>query len=133
MAKIYIAAKYSAKERVKPYKEKLFARGHKIYSTWLDSSLPLDSLAATSPPDENKSEAKRDLDEVYRCDTFILDTIDESATGGREVELGYAMDGNRAIYIVGPRRNVFHFLIKYHYETWEELLNALEENTKRGD
>jgi hypothetical protein len=66
--------------------------------------------------------------EVVAADIFILDTTDESMTGGREVEFGMAlmdMEFPRRIIRVGPVRNVFHSVVRETYDSWDELLEAL--------
>ena len=121
---IYIAGKFSARYRLRPYKTVLEGFGHTVSSSWLDQ--PEDVGPASMPDDHTlaKSEAARDLYEVADCDIFLLDTIDESNTGGRDVELGYALHAKKDIGIIGPLRNVFH-TICYHWATWEDMFNAI--------
>lgn len=71
---------------------------------------------------EMVEEGTRDVEEVMRADMLIIDTYDESITGGREVELGMAMSNKAVVYRVGPIRNIFHHLIP-GFDTWDELLS----------
>ena len=103
---IYIAGKYPAQARLRAIRDRFRRLGYIVTSSWLDEK-------AT---DENASEelmyanALRDLQEVRRCEVFILDTLDESVTGGREVELGEALSLTKDLILVGPKRNIFHYL-----------------------
>lgn len=72
------------------------------------------------------AEAKRDLREVQRADLLILDTIDESNTGGREVEMGSALSMETTIWRVGPVRNIFHELAEREFTDWDEILRELK-------
>ena len=121
---IYIAGKYTARARLKQYKDYLSGRGHTVLSTWLDQH---EGDYGTVTDEQMHQMAMRDAVEVTDANVFILDTLDESATGGREVELGMAIaQSNKYIYLVGPVRNIFHTLVS-HFDTWEDLLNALEQ------
>ena len=123
---IYIAGKFSARYRLRPYKTVLEGLGYTVSSSWLDqpedvgpSSMPKNHVLAIQ-------EAQRDLIEVRQANIFLLDTLDESNTGGREVELGYALHNDyMKVIIVGPLRNVFHTIVTEHYNTWEDCLSAL--------
>lgn len=56
--------------------------------------------------------AVKDLAEIRSADVFVLFTDDVSERGGKEVEFGFALGRFQGvlIYIVGPKRNVFHQL-----------------------
>ena len=124
---IYIAGKYTARARLRQYKDYLSERGHIVLSTWLDQH---EGDYGTVTNEQMCHMATRDAVEVTNANVFILDTLDESATGGREVELGMAIaQNNKYIYLVGPVRNIFHTLVS-HFDTWEDLLNALEQIEK---
>ncbi len=74
-----------------------------------------------------EQEAHFDLVEIKGVDMFILDTLDESPTGGREVELGYflASPMNKPFWRVGPIRNIFHSMADMEFETWDEVRKKL--------
>jgi nucleoside 2-deoxyribosyltransferase len=123
--KIYIAGKFAAKARLAEEKRKLQAMGVEVSSTWLtDHSDSLSSVAMT--PEHNLQLALRDVDEVAKADGIILDTLDESNTGGREVEFGTAIALENETVVIGPRRNVFHYMADYHFDTWDEFYEAYE-------
>lgn len=131
--KVYIASKFSSRHRLRPIKFKLKQLGFEVLSDWIDNN-PLDETiggdydSIGNHPDASHDIAERDLAQVSECDVFIIDTQDVSATGGRECELGMALrEGVEYIYRVGPIRNVFHAHKSITaYQTWEELLPALE-------
>lgn len=116
---IYVAGKFTSQVRLREEAQKLRRGGFTVSSTWLD-----ETATDYNATEEYKVEcAQRDVDEVLACNTLILDTIDVSDTGGREVELGLALQGDADwIILVGPRRNVFHYLPEItHFKTWDEL------------
>ena len=135
---IYIAGKMSSRYRLRPIKKKLQELGYKVLSKWMDPdvnmdpSIDIDSLGSNL--DESKAEAERDSYELDVTDIFIIDTFDASQSGGREVELGMVLEKQkvkhyypRAIFRVGPIRNVFHTKT-IPFDTWDKLITHLKEN-----
>lgn len=118
---VYVAGKFTARERLRPVKAALLARGIPVTSTWIEAD-------ADSQPFEERAltEARRDLAEVRMATLMIIDTLDESNTGGREVELGGMLILGKEVWRVGPPRNIFHYMIRNTYTTWDELFNALD-------
>jgi nucleoside 2-deoxyribosyltransferase len=56
--------------------------------------------------------AQADLDDVRAADVLVALNPPEFAnagTGGRHVELGYALALGKALYLVGERTNIFHY------------------------
>src|SRR5678815_4799579 len=94
--RVYIAGKYEARSRLIEWRGRLKALGHEVLSTWLDEMPKRDEVDA----DYMHKAATRDLAEIASADLFILDTIDESNTGGREVEYGYAYVKGLDLWIV---------------------------------
>lgn len=87
-----------------------------VVSSWLWSAEPDYPVA----DEQALGYAECDVDEVLSSEVLILDTIDESTTGGREVEFGMAGAWGKHCIIVGPYRNVFHRLAHEHYESWDD-------------
>jgi len=57
--------------------------------------------------------AEADLEDVARSNGLLFFAEDSSAgylTGGRHVELGYALGRGLWIWVIGDRENVFHHL-----------------------
>ena len=115
---IYLSAKITAQARLRPIRARLRALGYQCESSWLDE---LDAAYPVEPA-RARAKALRDFAEIECADVFILDTLDESTTGGREYEAGYAQrSGDAHIWRVGPVRNVFHELADEVFETWEDV------------
>lgn len=132
MAVIYIAGKYTSKERLREQRARLVAEGRDVQATWLDETLaesfdnssmppPFYGNVATEP--QMVANARMDFEEARNAEIFILDTLDESPTGGREVEFGISLTrGNRCLRIlIGPKRNIFHHLVDLHYDDWDDF------------
>lgn len=128
---IYIAGKYTSQARLREHREALREMGYDCESSWLDEK----ATDANAGADLMISNAVRDIEEVKAADVLIIDTLDESATGGREVELGIALvtaqpsaptipygPPTTTINLVGPKRNIFHHLAHFEYESWDEVL-----------
>ena len=120
---IYLSAKVTAQARLRPIRTRLRVLGYECESSWLDE----EDAEYPVEPTRARAKALRDFAEIARADVFILDTLDESVTGGREVEAGYALRdfhlGGPGTYLwrVGPARNVFHELADEVFETWEDV------------
>jgi len=106
----YVAGHYHSRRRLRHVADRLSARGVEIISTWL----------TRADVDDEQQEAETDLAEVRKARLFLLDTEDESITGGREVELGYALACGARTVRIGPQRNIFHHLVDAAYPTWED-------------
>lgn len=134
----YIAGWFGAKDRLKGVRDYIHDVGvGKVVGTWLDEEVaaPADPGLAVgygSPltPEQARTYALRDMVEIEEADVLILDTIDINPRGGREVEFGLALRAGLALWVVGPQRNVFHYLAHRVYPTWTEAIDAL---AKRAD
>lgn len=118
---IYIAGKFTAWERLRGHRDNLRSLGHQVSSEWMNNGEASNGTSLSPQSGVNMVEALRDIREVKLCETLIIDTIDESNTGGREVELGMAMEAEKQIIVIGPRRNVFHFIAHHHFDIWEDF------------
>lgn len=116
---IYIAGRVTARDRLSVMREAVRARGYTVSSTWLD--VAHDYPAAF----EQTGEAERDLHEIDAAELLILDTIDESPTGGREFEAGYFFKRCSSFWVVGPYRHIFHGLAS-RFDSWDQVLGTLE-------
>lgn len=122
--KVYIAGRFTGRERLARRAEDLKRVDPKvkILSSWLTPRTEAEHKDYPYDEAEARVYAMRDLDELWLADVLILDTIDDSNTGGREVELGYALGRVNQVIIAGPRRNVFHYLADLQYDNWSDLL-----------
>ena len=119
--RIYIAALFSSRARLREVRNELEALGHRVTASWLDD----ETQGPVFEEDRNawrKSVAIRDMTEIKSSNCIILDTLDP-VSDGREVEWGIGltrMEMKR--YIVGPNRSVFHNLAHQSFVGWEQLL-----------
>ena len=122
---IYLSARITAQARLRPIRARLRALGYQCESSWLDE---LD-VAYPVEPTRARAKALRDFSEIECADIFILDTLDESTTGGREYEAGYAhrspVESPTQVWRVGPVRNVFHELADEVFTGWEDVWTRL--------
>jgi nucleoside 2-deoxyribosyltransferase len=74
------------------------------------------------------AEAMKDLQEISSSDLLIRDVHTISHTGGADTEYGFAMARHQhcMVWLVGPKRNVFHMLADKHFKTWNECLKELK-------
>lgn len=123
--KIYIAGKWSSRDYLTTKADQLRARGHDVVARWLSPTLDVElGEWAKLPPHVAVTTASLDLDDIDEAELLILDTLDESNTGGREVEFGYAIGTGKIVATVGPVRNGFHRLA-HNFETWDQVLVEL--------
>jgi hypothetical protein len=99
---VYITAPFPERDYAIEVMTALEQAGIVVTSRWLKA------------PDELTDEhARKDLDDVAACDVLVvLNPVgwEERGTGGRHVELGYALFAHKPIVLVGPRTNIFHYL-----------------------
>lgn len=125
MIKIYIGSKYHAKSRLKRVRDCLNTYPHlQVLSSWMDNKESIINIEDMAP-EYNAEEAARDYRELIASDIFIVDTIDESNTGGREVEIGIALASQIPVWRVGPRRNVFHYILQREFADWTQVIDEL--------
>lgn len=122
--RIYLAGFFDTRARMRPIRDRIWALGHEVVSTWLDEVKHPETMDTET---FYKKLALRDLAEIRSADLIIVDTIDETPRGGREVELGFALGRFQGIEIwtVGPMRNVFHRLADEIFDDWDTAFLAL--------
>jgi hypothetical protein len=121
--RVYIAGRFEDRPRLRTVRIRLQAAGHEVVSSWLDES---DDALAERPDDTATGIARRDLHEIAQADLLAVDTFYPADRGGREVELGYALGIGVSAIVVGPARNVFHWIVP-RYAGWHEVEEALEQ------
>lgn len=125
---IYLAGFFDTRQRLRLIRDKIKEMGYEVLSSWLSERPQAEATGDVLDAHEKyRRYAKRDLTEIEACDLIIVDTIDVTKRGGREVEYGYAGALGKKRWIVGPTRNVFHFLCNRHFDTWPEALQALKD------
>lgn len=126
MSRTYLAARYSRRHEMQGYAAELRAAGHQMVCRWVQG----DGL-----PEEDSDEdlrihgagyAAMDLADICAAELVILFTDAASVRGGTDVEFGIAIPLEKALWVVGPPRNPFHYLPQVQrFDTWEEALEAL--------
>ncbi len=110
MLKVYLAARFQEAPAMRSFAALLKASGIDTTSRWFDGTHEL-----RSDLDEAKQRqrfAAEDLEDIDAADALVLFNPAEhhrSGTGGRHVEVGYAIGTQKPIFIVGARENVFHW------------------------
>lgn len=114
--RIYIAGANERREELHAIGSRLVRAGVGVTSTWLEG---------LDPPGQEATAAERCLDEIRHA-RGVLSFTGEGGTGGRHVELGYALALGLWCWIVGPRENVFHHLSRVvdfpTVEDWAEYM-----------
>lgn len=130
--KVYIAARFEHRPELRPYRDRLWAMGHQVVSTWLDEVARPEGMTKAV---FFKKLALKDVAEIKSADVLILDTHIPSERGGKEVEYGIALGGfqHQQIWVVGPQRNVFHFLADQVFDNWQECLAYIEQHYVQHD
>ena len=128
--KLYIASRFQDREDALALKERLQARGALVTSTWLT---PLDGNNANMATlngryQECRARATCDLDDIVGSDAVVVMSplkAHKSGTGGRHVELGFAVGVGKPVFLLGSRENVFHYLPHIQLLLSEYILQAL--------
>lgn len=130
--RIYLAADYARKEEMHKKADELRRHGHKVTSHWHDNLSEQDAAedfgtGGVGVLSDNLVTASRcavgDMEDILRCDMFLLFTTGEKTRGGRHWETGYATGQNKKVSLIGPREHIFHCLSAVeHYDTWEQFL-----------
>jgi nucleoside 2-deoxyribosyltransferase len=100
--KVYIAAPYQEREFAQRMMAELQRDGIVCTSQWL-----------TSEDDLTDEHARKDLRDIDRADAVLLinpECYASSGTGGRHVEVGYALARSKPVLLWGSRSNIFHYL-----------------------
>jgi len=145
--KIYLAAPYAArdflKERDLPFWE---SEGHEVTCGWVKGTRPIgaDTLGASvaSSEDEVRQHSLMDLADIDRAEALVLYTaryiveqtgLDPVAhnlnSGGRHVEVGYALGQDKPVVVIGPLENIFQrglCVWAYSLPSAAEALNRIE-------
>lgn len=111
--KVYLAARYSRRDEMRARRDQLARAGHIVTSCWLDQ--PYEAAEALAPHLYARI-AKQDLADLWNAEAVIAFTeptsVPNDSRGGRHVEFGLAVAWHKAIFIVGPRENIFHYLVE---------------------
>ena len=114
--KVYLAARFSRREEMRRYAGELAELGHEVTARWVvgppQASHHPDQVSGHSQAYEERVSVE-DLKDVADATCIVCFSEQPRSTntrGGRHVEFGLAVAGEKRIILVGPRENVFHFL-----------------------
>lgn len=119
--KVYIAAPYAARDRIRVMADQVRGMGVEVTSSWLDEQAEVnDGTTGAAPELDDRAvsdAARRDLDDVDRSNLLVLLTgaiagERDSKSGGRHVETGYALARGIPVLVVGEPENIFHRLAR---------------------
>lgn len=121
---VYLSASMSRVSEMRTRARTLLRLRFRTVSSWIRA-------AGDERTPQGRAEAAvedlRDLDEAGLVLAFT-EPPGAYFTGGRHVELGYALAMGKRVVVIGPVENVFHDHPKVlaRFRTWEEFLHALE-------
>lgn len=122
--KIYLAAPYAARDLLKDDLDFWADHGYEVTCGWVKGTRPLGvasfGISAVSTDEETTAHANMDLEDVDRADALVLYTAQYIAavggldpvahnlnSGGRHVEVGYALAKDKPVVVIGPLENIF--------------------------
>lgn len=154
MKTVYLAARYSRREELCEYRERLREMGFLVRARWLDGG---HQLADNGTPIGENGEAlvegdaggcsdesrrlmakfaKDDLEDVNAADIVISFTEpprSNASRGGRHVEFGIALARGSRVIVVGYRENIFHWLPQVEFVgTIEDAIALMENHPTEG-
>jgi hypothetical protein len=123
--KIYIAAQFESRFRIRTHAHRLWDYGYEIVSSWLNETA---KPAGMNHQDFMKKLAWKDVAEIQSCDLFIQDTFKMSERGGAATEFGIALRAfqTKQLWVVGPLRSVFHYVCDKHFDSWQQAITELK-------
>lgn len=122
--KIYLAAPYAARDILKDHLSFWQDHGYEVTCGWVKGTRPLGAasygISEVSTQEEVEAHALMDLEDVDRADAVVLYTAQYIAaaagldpvahnltSGGRHVEVGYALAKDKPVVVIGPLENIF--------------------------
>lgn len=103
---VYLAAAFRRQDEMRQHAALLGAYGYRVTARWL--------TALEDAPDDldgQRTAAIQCLEDVAAADVVIAFSEPRGSgywTGGRHVELGYALALGKRVFLLGPHENVFH-------------------------
>ncbi|MEK6879825.1 MAG: hypothetical protein AABY22_09475 [Nanoarchaeota archaeon] len=128
--KVYISASFTNRLKMRPVRDRLWALGHTVVSSWIDETVKPDFLTSH---EWGRKLAEKDRAEVLSADLFLLDA--EEISTGKAVELGLALGQFhlKLVWIVGTPKHLFHHLADEIIQDWETCFKKLEKQFSSHD
>lgn len=122
--RVYLASNFQSQKRMMKVREALENIGVTVCNGWLEPGVDAQDFEQLSP-EQRAMYSYRDIGEIVTVDLLIMDTQEQSTSGGREVEYGMALALGKPVWIVGPTRNIFHTVARRQYDDWEQVVGDL--------
>lgn len=125
--KIYLSASFNNRLKMRSVRDRIWALGHNVISSWLDETIKPDFL---TQHEWQRKLAEKDRAEVLAADLFIMDL--EGISTGKAVELGLSLGQfhYKLVWLVGKQSHIFHYLNDAVFGDWDLCLNELEKRFK---
>lgn len=126
---VYLSAPYSARKQAQEYASELTDIGYQVRCRWLGGGHELGD--DETPSDETKAVwAREDFADIDAANVVVMFTarnmLLQGLSGGRHVEMGYALAKRKQVIVVGSAENIFHSLPQVtRVETWHAALRHL--------
>jgi nucleoside 2-deoxyribosyltransferase len=138
---VYLAAPFVARDGLRPFVGELNAIGMHCTSSWLFGDVAVKDGVGTAPSQSDETIAKDCLDDLRAIDSAravvqftgnAIETLripDASGpmlhTGGRHVELGYAIAKKKPLIVIGDPENIFQRSLATVVPDWHAAVLAL--------
>lgn len=110
--RIYVCARSEDIEIARAARDSLKTQSHVVTSRWLNGLVGLGAVPTPGKGnDDLRAAAYMDLEDIDQSDLVLAinpKSAHRTGTGGRHVEVGYAIARGKPVLIVGERENVFH-------------------------
>jgi nucleoside 2-deoxyribosyltransferase len=135
--KVYLAAPFAARDALRPFADELSVIGMECTSGWLLGETDIatgEGAAVEQPAEAIRQEALADLRAVGDSDCIVQFTglaieamrvKGQMHSGGRHVELGYALARNRKAIVIGHPENIFQRTLCTPVLSWHEAVLQL--------
>jgi nucleoside 2-deoxyribosyltransferase len=127
--KVYLAARFSAKDEVAKRAEELKELGIECTSSWLQEKSSPNTTMDQHDDSFLLSTAMIDVADIKRSNAVVMFSVDPkegTPRGGRHFESGYAYGLGKPLIICGPVENIFHLLPNVTvYSTFEQVKKDL--------
>ena len=124
--KVYLAARYSRKDEMREYADRLHRADHHVTSRWVEVKHNVEDIDRDHElASRYASEDSEDLTAADAVVVFTEHPRKELTRGGRHVEFGMALALQKRLFVVGPPENVFYALPQVEvYCTWDQLFDS---------
>lgn len=112
---VYIASAFEEQQTCRIIRDTLSVFDIYCSSSWLSTE---SALTRTVTDADRYQRATQDLIDIATADVLVAYNPSDyarSGTGGRHVELGYAVAKRMPVVLIGARTNVFHYLPSVRY------------------